>query len=91
MKDNILPSAWTDIGQYDTPEHYTEHRKNGWKDVITIQMIKENPGKQRSMEKTKTVVQQPTKLKGITIVITNYSDEPGLIEIFTPAASPANK
>ena len=38
-----------------------------------------------SMEKTKTVVQQPTKLKGITIVITNYSDEPGLIEIFTPA------
>jgi outer membrane lipoprotein-sorting protein len=38
-----------------------------------------------SMEKTKTVVQQPTKLKGITIVITNYADEPGLIEIFTPA------
>ena len=38
-----------------------------------------------SMEKTKTVVQQPTKLKGITIVITSYPDEPGLIEIFTPA------
>jgi len=37
------------------------------------------------MEKTKTVVQQPAKLKGITIVITNYPDEPGLIEIFTPA------
>jgi hypothetical protein len=37
------------------------------------------------MEKTKTVVQQPTKLKGITIVITSYPDEPGLIEIYTPA------
>ena len=37
------------------------------------------------VEKTKTVVQQPTKLKGITIVITSYPDEPGLIEIFTPA------
>ena len=37
------------------------------------------------MEKTKTVIQQPIKLKGITIVITDYADEPGLIEIFTPA------
>ena len=36
-------------------------------------------------EKTKTVVQQPTKLKGITIVITSFPDAQGLIEIFTPA------
>lgn len=37
------------------------------------------------VEKTKTVIQHPDKLKGITIVITSYPDEPGLIEIFTPA------
>ena len=37
------------------------------------------------VEKTKTVIQNPDKLKGITIVITSYPDEPGLIEIFTPA------
>ncbi|WP_297798602.1 outer membrane lipoprotein-sorting protein [uncultured Eudoraea sp.] len=42
-------------------------------------------GKFGGMEKTKTVVQQPDKLKGITIVITSYPDELGLIEIFTPA------
>lgn len=42
-------------------------------------------GKFGGVEKTKTVVQQPTKLKGITIVITSYPDEEGLIEIFTPA------
>ena len=42
-------------------------------------------GKLGEVEKTKTVIQHPDKLKGITIVITSYPDEPGLIEIFTPA------
>lgn len=42
-------------------------------------------GKFGGTEKTKTVVQEPTKLKGITIVITSYPDDLGLIEIFTPA------
>jgi outer membrane lipoprotein-sorting protein len=42
-------------------------------------------GKLGEVEKTKTVIQYPDKLKGITIVITSYPDEPGLIEIFTPA------
>ena len=42
-------------------------------------------GKSEGVERTKTVVQQPLKLKGITIVITDYPDETGLIEIFTPA------
>jgi len=37
------------------------------------------------VERTKTVVQQPAKLKGITIVITDYPEDTGLIEIFTPA------
>jgi hypothetical protein len=37
------------------------------------------------VERTKTVVQQPDKLKGITIVITDYPEDIGLIEIFTPA------
>lgn len=42
-------------------------------------------GKSEGVERTKTVVQHPPKLKGITIVITDYPDETGLIEIFTPA------
>ena len=42
-------------------------------------------GKSEGIERTKTVVQHPPKLKGITIVITDYPEETGLIEIFTPA------
>ncbi|MGB5227173.1 MAG: outer membrane lipoprotein-sorting protein [Eudoraea sp.] len=42
-------------------------------------------GKSEGIERTKTVVQYPDKLKGITIVITDYPKEMGLIEIFTPA------
>ncbi len=42
-------------------------------------------GKSEGVERTKTVVQYPDKLKGITIVITDYPEETGLIEIFTPA------
>lgn len=42
-------------------------------------------GKSEGVERTKTIVQHPPKLKGITIVITDYPDETGLIEIFTPA------
>lgn len=42
-------------------------------------------GKSEGIERTKTVVQYPDKLKGITIVITDYPEETGLIEIFTPA------
>ncbi|MBT8180018.1 MAG: outer membrane lipoprotein-sorting protein [Eudoraea sp.] len=42
-------------------------------------------GKSEGIERTKTVVQHPPKLKGITIVITDFPEETGLIEIFTPA------
>ncbi len=42
-------------------------------------------GKLAGVERTKTIVQYPDKLKGITIVITDYPEETGLIEIFTPA------
>jgi outer membrane lipoprotein-sorting protein len=42
-------------------------------------------GKSEGIERTKTVVQHPPKLKGITIVITDYPEDTGLIEIFTPA------
>ena len=48
-------------------------------------------GKSEGVERTKTVVQHPPKLKGITIVITDYPDETGLIEIFTPANGKVRK
>jgi len=37
------------------------------------------------MDKTRMLMQKPERAKGITIVITSYPEETGVIEIFTPA------
>lgn len=43
------------------------------------------------VEKTRMIMQKPEQAKGITIIVTHFPDETGIIEVFTPANGKTRK
>lgn len=65
-----------------------ETQRNGKEKLKAIQVIRTKFG---TIEKTKTIIEKPTRAKGVTIVVTDIPDAVGTIEILTPANGKVRK